>query len=149
VIILLGILIVLLCAVIQSATIAATRASVQKMFATSAVTMNQTRPHVFETIIFSAVLTILFFGIFLQAFVWACVFILTGEITDLQKAIYFSLVNFTSLGYGDIVLSEERAILGPMEASNGILMLGLSTSFLYSVAERLKAEREKHLRADR
>jgi hypothetical protein len=110
--------------------------------------MNRTHPHLFETIVFSAVLAVLFFGILLQAFVWACVFIVTGEIVNLHTAFYFSLVNFTTVGYGDIVLSDERAVLGPMEASNGILMLGLSTSFLYSVAERLKSEREKHLHPD-
>ena len=43
------------------------------------------------------------------------------------------MVNFTSLGYGDITLSADRAILGPMEAANGILMLGLSTSALFSI----------------
>ena len=142
-IVLLGISIVLLCAFIQSATIAALRALLHAVFLELPSYLTRARPHTLEILVFSSVLTILFVGILAQAFVWACVFVVTGEIADLDRAFYFSLVNFTTLGYGDIVLSAERAVLGPMEASNGILMLGLSTSFLYSVGEKLKTEQAK------
>jgi voltage-gated potassium channel Kch len=78
---------------------------------------------------------------FLQVSIWAAVFVATGEVEDASRAIYFSLVNFTTLGYGDITLSEERAILGAMEASSGILMLGLSTAFLFYVLSFSARER--------
>lgn len=141
--ILLGISIVLLCAFIQSSTIAAMRALLQKVFVEIPSAVTHVRPHILEILVFSGVLTILFLGILAQVFVWACVFVLTGEVAEFSRAFYFSLVNFTTLGYGDIVLSPARAVLGPMEASNGILMLGLSTSFLYSVGEKLRSEQTK------
>jgi hypothetical protein len=37
------------------------------------------------------------------------------------------MVNFTSLGYGDLVMSEDWRLLGAMEAAGGILMFGVST----------------------
>jgi hypothetical protein len=44
--------------------------------------------------------------------------------------VYHSAVNFATLGYGDIVMSEKHRILGPMESINGVLMIGVSTAAL-------------------
>jgi ion channel len=130
----LGICIVLFCSLLQVSTIVGLRLALRRLS-----THDPRIGHfVFETMIFGSVIAVLFFGMLAQVLVWAAVFIQVGEISDLQTAFYFSLVNFTTLGYGDIVLSKSRAILGPMEASNGVLMLGLSTSFLYSVAQKLR-----------
>ncbi|MGI9373842.1 MAG: ion channel [Hyphomicrobiales bacterium] len=81
----------------------------------------------------SAVLLTLMVGNLLQITIWAFAFTLLGEFEELGDAVYHSMVNFTSLGYGDIVMSEEHRLLGSMEAMNGMLMIGLSTSVLYSV----------------
>ena len=72
-----------------------------------------------------------------QVCLWALLFIAIGEVDDIWVSTYFSMVNFTSLGYGDITLSPHRSILGPMEAANGILMLGLCTSALFSFLSQL------------
>lgn len=70
-----------------------------------------------------------------QVCIWAAVFLATGEIKPHRTSTYFSMVDFTSLGYGDITISAERGILGPMEDANGVLMLGLSTSALFAVLD--------------
>jgi hypothetical protein len=85
------------------------------------------------TLLLSTVCIVLFSGMIVQVLIWAIVFVSIGEIDDIWRASYFSMVNFTSLGYGDIILGPERLILGPLEAANGILMLGLSTSALFSL----------------
>jgi hypothetical protein len=90
-----------------------------------------------HTLIFCTTAAILFFGMFVQISVWAFMFYGIGELDSLERAYYFSMVNFTTLGYGDIVLSPERAILGPLEAANGVLMLGLSTSSLFAIVNLL------------
>ena len=134
---LLGLLIVLICAILQCAMIAALGIAV-RAFRTS----KHFRPgYIHETALLSSIVIALVCGMFLQVSIWAAVFVATGEVKDASRAIYFSLVNFTTLGYGDITLSEEHAILGAMEASNGILMLGLSTSFLFYVLTILVRER--------
>jgi len=66
---------------------------------------------------------VLFIGNLCQAAIWAWLFLALGEYKDFVTALYFSLVNFTTLGYGDLVMSPERRILGALEAANGVLML--------------------------
>lgn len=48
-----------------------------------------------------------------------------------------STVNFATLGYGDIVMSKDRRLLGGLEAVNGVLMLGLTASIMFSVLQLL------------
>lgn len=75
----------------------------------------------------------LMIGNLLQVTLWAVLFYSIHEFTDFFTAFYHSIVNFTSLGYGDIVMSQENRVLGGLEALNGILMLGLTSGFLYMV----------------
>ena len=83
----------------------------------------------------------LFFGHLVQFAIWAILFQYLGEFTDFQTAFYYSVVSFTSLGYGDIVMSERWRLLGALEAANGILMFGLSAGALLSVMTRLFRKR--------
>ena len=70
---------------------------------------------------------IVFVGHLLQIGLWAALFIRLGEFESYATAFYHSMVNFSSLGYGDIVMSEKWRLLGAMEATGGILMFGIST----------------------
>lgn len=79
----------------------------------------------------SIVFLALFAGHILQFALWAGLFIYLGEFNSFDSAFYHSVVNFTSLGYGDIVMSDKWRLLGGLEAANGILMFGLTAgSFL-------------------
>src|SRR5438128_2127976 len=62
----------------------------------------------------------------LQVVVWGWLFVWLGEFEDVYLAVYHSAVNFTSLGYGDVVMKQEWKLLGPLEAANGILMMSMS-----------------------
>jgi hypothetical protein len=83
----------------------------------------------------------LLFAALLQIAVWAGAFVLCGEFTDFEAAYYHSAVNFTTLGYGDIVMSRHWRLLGPLEAVNGSLMLGLSAAMLFTVLSRFAEAR--------
>lgn len=85
----------------------------------------------------STVILVLFFGHLVQAVTWAAIFIWLGEFSSWRVAYYHSLVNLTSLGYGDIVMSEKHRLLGAMEAANGVLMFGLSAGSVLSVMNRM------------
>jgi hypothetical protein len=76
-----------------------------------------------------------------QIGLWAGAFVVCGEFADFEPAFYHSAVNFTTLGYGDVVMSRRWRLLGPLEALNGSLMLGLSAALLYSVLNRLAEAR--------
>ncbi len=75
---------------------------------------------------------------FIQAGIWAFTYYILPGITEFQsieKAIYFSLVTFTTLGYGEITISSSDRILAGFEAINGILLIGWSTAFMFSVVQ--------------
>jgi hypothetical protein len=77
----------------------------------------------------------------LEIALWATAFCASGEVSTFDKAFYFSAENYTSLGYGDIVLSDRWRLLGPLEAINGLLLFGLSTAVMFAVLSRLVASR--------
>jgi Ion channel len=76
-----------------------------------------------------------------QIALWAILFLLVGEISTFDRALYLSAQNYTALGYGDIVLSAHWRLLGPLEAINGLLLFGLSTAVMFAVLSRLVANR--------
>lgn len=91
----------------------------------------------FDMYVISMVLLLLFFGHLIQMGIWAVLFVYLGEFSDYAIAFYHSMVNFSSLGYGDIVMSEEWRLLGAVEASNGVLMFGLSSGTMFAVMSNL------------
>jgi hypothetical protein len=77
----------------------------------------------------------------IQIALWALIFLLSGQLRTMEDAFYFSAVNYTSLGYGDIVLTGPWRLLGPLEAMNGLLLFGLSTALMFAVLSRMIANR--------
>ncbi len=86
-------------------------------------------------------------ALLVQVALWAGVFVLCGEFSDYEVAFYHSAVNYTTLGYGDIVLSPRWRLLGPLEAANGVLMGGLAAALLFAVMSRLAEPLLRHLKA--
>ena len=84
-----------------------------------------------------AVMLGLLIGNILQIALWAALFHYHGEFESFRVAFYHSVVNFTTLGYGDLVMSEGNRLLGALEALNGVLMIGITTGFLFAVLTNL------------
>jgi hypothetical protein len=80
---------------------------------------------------------ILLAGHLTQMAVWATAFMVAGEFETFALAFYHSAVNYTTLGYGDIVMSPRWRLLGPQEAASGTLAFGWSTAAIVSVLIRL------------
>jgi ion channel len=68
---------------------------------------------------------------------WALVFVRCGEFRDFAAAFYSSAENYTTLGYGDVVMSARWRLLGPLESADGMLMFGVTTAMIFSVIQRL------------
>ncbi|NNE54127.1 MAG: two pore domain potassium channel family protein [Sulfitobacter sp.] len=66
------------------------------------------------------------FGVWL----WALVFKQMSVFGTLEEAVYYSLVAYTTLGLGDVVVPQEQRLLGGMTGANGFLMFGLMTAML-------------------
>ena len=77
----------------------------------------------------------------MEIVLWATAFRASSEISTFEKAFYFSAQNYTTLGYGDIVLSDRWRLLGPLEAINGLLLFGLSTAVMFAALGRLVSGR--------
>ncbi|NKB34862.1 MAG: two pore domain potassium channel family protein [Pseudomonadales bacterium] len=94
----------------------------------------------------SIVLTVMFVGHIVQIFIWAILFQLLNEFGDFSTAFYHSTVNFASLGYGDIVMSERWRLLGALEACNGVLMFGLTAGTLLTVMNKAFSRHQDRFR---
>jgi hypothetical protein len=77
---------------------------------------------------------------------WVVLLITCGEFPEFGNAFYHSAVNYTTLGYGDLLLTPSWRLLGPLEAANGALMFGVSTAMVFAVIQRLVLARFKDLR---
>jgi hypothetical protein len=96
-------------------------------------------------ILLQAVAGLVVFAHLVNIALWAGLFWLCGEFADLEAAYYHSAGNYTSLGYGDIVMSARWRLLGPLETINGIVMFGLSTAMIVALITRLV---ERRMRAN-
>ena len=73
-------------------------------------------------------------SITLQALLWALVYLYDAQLTtlpDLKTAFYFSMVTFTTLGYGDVVLTGAWRTLAAIQAANGVIIFGWTTALIF------------------
>ncbi len=60
-----------------------------------------------------------------------------GALPGFAEAIYFAIVTYTTLGYGDIVLDANFRVFAALSSVTGLLNFGLSTAFLVGILSRL------------
>ena len=97
----------------------------------------------------SLVMTLMLIANIIQMAIWAGLFMAIGEFDDFEVALYHSGVNFVTLGYGDIVMSEHRRLLGALEGANGILMFGVSTATMTAALMDIFGAIKKHMEQHR
>jgi hypothetical protein len=69
----------------------------------------------------------------LEVAIWALAYSLAGATPQGTENLYFAFVNYTTLGYGDIVPVARWRLIGPLTAMNGVLLFGWSTAVIYHV----------------
>ena len=84
-----------------------------------------------------AVLWIIF-SMTVQVWIWAIVLLATGALSNLEPAVYFATVCFTTLGFGDVILTKEWRLLSAIIAANGLVMFSWSAAFLFDVLQKVK-----------
>ena len=72
-----------------------------------------------------------------QVALWAFVFVRAGELPNLETAVYFSLVTYTTIGFGDVVLRPGWRVLAGIEGLTGIVLIGWSTAFVFAIVNRM------------
>ena len=79
--------------------------------------------------------------------IWALALWSLGIFITIEASVYFSLVAFTTLGFGDILLPHEWRLLGGMAAANGLLNMGLFTAMMVEILRFVRVSQiESHLR---
>jgi hypothetical protein len=97
------------------------------------------------TLLVGGLVASMFLVSILDSVIWAYVYLRVGAIEQLETALYFSMVTFTTLGYGDVTLSPDWRLLASFEAANGVIMFGWTTALIVAVIQRLAPKRHhKH-----
>lgn len=81
-----------------------------------------------------------------SVWIWAFALRALGIFATLEASVYFALVAFTTLGFGDVLLPVEWRLLGGLSAANGLLMFGLLTAMLVETLRetRLRQRESRH-----
>lgn len=95
----------------------------------------------FRTLQRGAILLVAIFAILanhtVQVWIWSLAFFESGAIADWNSAVYFSLVTYTTVGYGDVVLGPGLRIFAALASVNGVFAFGISTAFLVNAMGRI------------
>ncbi len=80
---------------------------------------------------------------------WAWGYAWRGGLPHMATAIYFSAASYTTVGYGDVLPQGPWRLAGALESLTGVLLLGWSAAFFFSVVSRLFEIRIRHWQRDR
>lgn len=79
-------------------------------------------------------------GLLFAMLLWALTLFALGIFPDFEPALYFAMISFTTLGFGDVILPVEWRLLSGFIAIDGFILFGLNTAFLFEVLRRLREE---------
>ena len=79
----------------------------------------------------------MFFISIVEVLLWAATYLWVNIIESFEEAFYFSMVTFTTLGYGDIVLKGTWRLLASFEAAIGIIMFGWTTAIVFAAVQNI------------
>jgi uncharacterized membrane protein len=82
----------------------------------------------------TAILATILHGI--EAGIWAVAYRLLGALPDNKSALLYSLSAITTYGHSEIYLNTHWRLMGALEALNGVILLGLTTAFMYGMIQR-------------
>jgi hypothetical protein len=102
--------------------------------------------YLIDLIIVVLIMSFAFVAHVIEIGVWALLFMICGEFQEFGAAYYHSAVNYTTLGYGDVIMTPSWKLLGPLEAADGSLMFGVTTAMIFAVILRLIQTRFGDLR---
>jgi ion channel len=78
--------------------------------------------------------------------IWSIAYSFVGAAPRDSDDLYFAFVNYTTLGYGDVIPVARWRLLGPLTAMNGVLLFGWSTAVIFHVLRASVPADEPHRR---
>ena len=97
---------------------------------------NRAHPSVFLAAVMIPIVTVLMATHAAEVMIWAGAYALVDAAPANVRLVYFAFVNYTTLGYGDVLPVERWQLLGPITAMNGVLMFGWSTAVIFEILRR-------------
>ena len=88
-----------------------------------------------------AVVSVLMTAHLSEVIVWSLAYAIVDAAPAGADLVYFAFVNYTTLGYGDVIPVERWRLLGPMTAMDGVLLFGWSTAVIFEVLQRVMGRR--------
>jgi hypothetical protein len=102
-------------------------------------TQHALSPSMFLIAIMVATVSVLMTAHASEVLVWAITYRIVDAVPAGDGVVYFAFVNYTTLGYGDIIAVKAWQLLGPAAAMNGVLLFGWSTAVIFEVLRRAMA----------
>jgi voltage-gated potassium channel Kch len=96
-----------------------------------------------KAVLISLLTVWMFLAIVIEAWLWALLYLfhpLISTLPNLETAFYFSMVTFTTLGYGDVVLTGQWRTLSSIQAANGVIIFGWTTALIFYFIQRIYTE---------
>ena len=93
-------------------------------------------PSLFLAVVMVPIVAVLMATHTAEVLVWAAAYALVDATPANARVVYFAFVNYTTLGYGDVLPVERWQLLGPITAMNGVLMFGWSTAVIFEVLRK-------------
>lgn len=90
-----------------------------------------------HTFVITLVTSILALVLILVMALWAVLFVVLGIFPSFEPALYIAMISATTLGYGDVTLPAQWRLLAGFIATDGFILFGLDTAFLFEVMRRL------------
>lgn len=91
--------------------------------------------------LFVRVVWVILLSHIVQICIWALFYYVQGSFSTVEASLYFSGVTYTTIGYGDVLISSPWRLLATTQGLVGILMCSLSAAFFFSLMTRLLFER--------
>jgi Ion channel len=107
------------------------------------------RPSLRLIAVMIATVSILMAGHTFEVLVWSLTYALVDAAPAGADLVYFAFVNYTTLGYGDVIPVERWRLLGPMTAMNGVLLFGWSTAVIFEVLRKAVSSGRRGRRSGR
>ena len=105
---------------------------------------NKSHPAVFLMAIMISTVSVLMAAHAVEVIVWSLAYSIADAAPSGADPIYFAFVNYTTLGYGDVLPVEGWRLLGPITAMNGALLFGWSTAVIFEVLRRALVHLDIH-----
>ena len=73
----------------------------------------------------------------MEAVAWAGAYRLLGAVPDNRSAMLYSLHAITTYGHESVLPEQHWQMMGALEALNGMLLFGLTTTFLFAMIQEV------------